>query len=530
MRKFLLIFLCSGCCLFRAAIANGQSAETMFQQADQLYNESNYAEAQLSYLEALKNAEKNNDVDIIVKSQLAIGRCLYYLRDKKAALEWLYTAMAAAKQHKLNNLLSGIYYSISLIYIETGVVDSAEWYSAQAVELYSGSKQYDKLSVALSALSDVYLNTTRDIAKAERTIREAERYAVLSGDSNSLAFVNMKWYFLNTILKRDYRSALPYIDKAEMYYSGSNNIEGLMYAYNFKAECLAMLGDTLAAHYMHKWFAFKDSVFQVNKAAGIARYEMLYESEKRIMENELLQEENEKNRLVLVVVIIAFLFFAVIVLWMFNRNHLRKKQHELTLLQNLQRDKERIARDLHDNVGGQLSYIIYSLDGINEEDAEKRREVTGSISQSVKSVISSLRDTIWAISDANISVQDFSDKLKVFARELFKHSNTHIVFAEHINAHRELNALLGLNLYRICQEILNNAFKYAAAAEVTIEIFCSEDILRLSIADNGAGFDDSQQHKEQYGLQIMKKRAEEFGISMRRESVIDKGTTYVLLV
>jgi signal transduction histidine kinase len=199
-------------------------------------------------------------------------------------------------------------------------------------------------------------------------------------------------------------------------------------------------------------------------------------------------------------------------------------------LQKLQHDKERIARDLHDNIGGQLSYIIYSLDGINHEDKEKLSEVAGSINQSVRSVINSLRETIWAINDANIDAQDFSDKLKLFARNLFKHGKTKINFTENIKTKREMNSLVGLNLYRICQEILNNAFKYANATEVKIDLQSDEEKLFIVISDNGIGFDITHQNKEHYGLQNIKKRAMEFGISLKLETAINKGTRYELLV
>ncbi|HPD24992.1 MAG TPA: ATP-binding protein [Bacteroidia bacterium] len=89
---------------------------------------------------------------------------------------------------------------------------------------------------------------------------------------------------------------------------------------------------------------------------------------------------------------------------------------------------------------------------------------------------------------------------------------------------------MALNLYRICQEILNNAFKYANATEVKIDLQCEEEKLFISINDNGIGFDITRQNKEQYGLQNIKKRAAEFGISLTLETEIHKGTRYVLWV
>lgn len=523
-------------CLCLLGILNGyaQHADSVFQQAVTLYEQNNYSLAQEKYLRVLKQAETENNTILIIKAQQGIAMCHYYLRDKKTALKWLYHSLASTQKYQLDTLLSDVYYKIGIMYIETGRVDSAEYYSHKAADLYRNEKKYDKLSQALSALSDVYLNSTKDFDKAESTIKEAAYYANLSKDKNCIAFANMKWYFLYTLLKKDYQKALPYITNAEKYYTESGNKEGIMYAYNFKAECLAMLGDTLAASYMHKWFAWKDSVFNLEKATGMAKYETLYETEKKEQENKLLQKQNELNNLVLLIVMIIFLLLVALGLWLFNRNNLKKKQHEIVMLQNLQKEKERIARDLHDHVGGQLSYIIYSLDGLHNESEEKRGKVTESINQSVRSVISSLRETIWAISDANIQVQDFSDKLKMFVRSLFKHSNTKINFTEDIQNERELNALLGLNLYRICQEILNNAFKYASATEVNVDMQSGENII-ITLSDNGIGLDAAPTLKEQelevhYGLQNIRKRAEEFGISLTLYSIKGKGTEYMLVV
>jgi signal transduction histidine kinase len=361
-------------------------------------------------------------------------------------------------------------------------------------------------------------------------ISNAEKYAELSQDKGMIAFAASKRYNYAFYLKKDYDEALRYVNKAEKWYLETGNREAILNAYRAKAECLIMLRDTSAITYMRKWIAFKDSVFQEEKALNIAKYETLYETEKKDQENKLLQQKNERNRLVLLIVVVVFILLIVLGLRLYNRNILKNKQQELLLLKKLQHDKERIARDLHDHIGGHLSFISYSLDGIKDEDKEKRSEVADSIHQSVRSVINSLRETIWAIIDSNIDVYDFSDKLKLFARGLFKHGKTKVNFTENIKTKREMNSLAGLNLYRICQEILNNAFKHANATEVKIDLQCDEEKLFIVISDNGVGFDITQQNKEQYGLQNIKKRATEFGISLKLETGVNKGTRYELLV
>lgn len=524
---FLLLVFCT----------KAQEVDALWQQAEQHYRQSNYGLAIEDYLEVIKDAEANHQPELIIEALWAIARCHYYLHDHKTALSWYYKALHAITKFEADTLLGRAYYYIGAMYIEALQVDSAEKYGLKAVAFFKHEGNYVRLSQTYSTLAELHINTTQNPDIIHEMIDNAEKYAMQAGDKGMLAFAKSKRYNYNFFLKKDYAEALMHINQAEQLYLETGNREAIINAYRAKAECLIMLRDTSARTYMLRWFEFKDSVFQAEKAAQVAKFETLYETEKKQQENEQLLQENELSRLqiqtknrTLFLVVAVFLLFILTALWLYNRNNLKKKQQELMLLQNLQKDKERIARDLHDNVGGQLSYIIYSLDGINDENPTKRSELTESINAAVRSVIGSLRETIWAISDANIEVNDFSDKLKVFVRTLFKHTATEVMFKENVIRKRELNALLGLNLYRICQEILNNAFKYAKASQVEIQMNCNEEKLEIVIADNGVGFDYHQEKTECYGLQNMKKRASEFGISLDLYTEIGKGTKYVLIV
>jgi signal transduction histidine kinase len=507
-----------------------QNSDTLNKQAGRFYFQNKYDLAQEKYLQAIKKAEEENKPTLAALSSMSLARCYYFLYDHPSAFKWSYYALNTVQKHKIDSLTSRACYFLGVLYIEDEKVDSAEKYSLKAAELFMQEKKYARLSQTYSTLGELYLNTSKDTLRVKEAIANAGRYAVLSGDKSMMAFAESKWYNYYFFYKKDYPQALMHVNEAEKLYHESGNREAILNAYRAKAECLIVLRDTSARTYMLKWFSFKDSILQAEKSANIAKYELLYETEKKEKENKILHQEIELHRLLLLIALAVVLLLIVLGLWLYNRNNLKKKQLELQMLKNLQSDKERIARDLHDNVGGQLSYIVYSLDGINDEDKEKRKEITESIYQSVRSVINSLRETIWAISDAGIKVQDFSDKLKVFSRNLFKHSDTQLFFVENISNERELNALLGLNMYRICQEILNNAFKHARAKKVKMILKNDETGLRISICDDGIGFDTGLTGKEQYGLQNIKKRAEEFGITFILETELNKGTCYTLTV
>ncbi len=226
--------------------------------------------------------------------------------------------------------------------------------------------------------------------------------------------------------------------------------------------------------------------------------------------------------------LIGILLIAALVAWRITVLNLKKKDTELKSVKNLQQEKERISRDLHDNVGGQLSYVLYSLDGIETKSKEDLPELASNINHTVRNVIGNLRETIWAINDQKLTVTSFSDKLKVYAKSLFKGSTTDVAIKETIVIDKELNSLVGLNLYRICQEILNNAFKYANANELIISIISNES-LTVIIEDNGVGF-DMNNAESGYGLQNIRNRAKETGIELILNSEIGKGTRYQLVV
>lgn len=228
------------------------------------------------------------------------------------------------------------------------------------------------------------------------------------------------------------------------------------------------------------------------------------------------------------ILLCSFVVIAIVAIIIFTaqkRKYL-KKLLELKVQQKIQKEKERISRDLHDNVGGQLSFVLFSIDGIHEKEKQKQELITKNVNESIRTVINNLRETIWAINDEQINVKDLYDKLKVYTRNMFKHSDTVISFQENFNTDKMLDSLTGLNLFRICQEIINNSFKHAAANNLIVFIACSKEKILITIQDDGKGFDCNNLSKKGYGLQNMQSRANEYKIKICCTSNINEGTSY----
>jgi signal transduction histidine kinase len=210
-----------------------------------------------------------------------------------------------------------------------------------------------------------------------------------------------------------------------------------------------------------------------------------------------------------------------------------KVELELAAKNQLQLERERISRDLHDNLGAQLSHIVRSAEWLSthkngEKSVEKTEEKTllEGINESAKQSMTTLRDSIWTLNKEHITVQDFSERLKKFALHQVKSApNIELKFKENIEKNNELSPEQSLQIYRILQEALNNALKYANATEIDITIQSTDNqLIMCEIKDNGIGFDVEAAQNKGNGLENMTRRAEGIGADFNIDSKCKKGT------
>ncbi|QKJ31188.1 hypothetical protein HQ865_15965 [Mucilaginibacter mali] len=218
-----------------------------------------------------------------------------------------------------------------------------------------------------------------------------------------------------------------------------------------------------------------------------------------------------------------------------QRNTYRKKLRAYELQQKIQLERERISRDLHDNIGTQLSLINKSIREITQArapitDEEKNRKLDY-VHQGSKEVIDVLRETIWALNKHEVTLEEFADNLKMFIQKKLKYfPGMDMEFTEkEDNAQVQLSSTGALNLFRICQEAVTNSIKYAQASLIKINVTGNDDKYQISISDDGIGFDPAQIDADQhYGLQNMEHRASEIGCSLEMSSVPGKGTMIII--
>ncbi len=197
---------------------------------------------------------------------------------------------------------------------------------------------------------------------------------------------------------------------------------------------------------------------------------------------------------------------------------------------NLQAIRDRIANDLHDEVGSNLSNI-YIFSNVaqqkikaNDETAPILQKITDYTQQSMEA----MNDIVWMINTRNDRFENIMVRMRTLAAEFTETSDCELQlnFDESLNDVK-LNMEERKNFYLIYKEAINNLSKYAGCKNVWIDMKLHQDTVTLMIRDNGKGFDVTKNNAGN-GLYNMKKRAEFLHGTFNINSKIGEGTTLQL--
>lgn len=194
----------------------------------------------------------------------------------------------------------------------------------------------------------------------------------------------------------------------------------------------------------------------------------------------------------------------------------------------LDRVRQQIADDLHDDIGGNLSALVMFLKRISgSTDLNSSDQASARLYLfSVHRMMADLRDAIWMTDPGDDSLSAFVERLELTANKLIQGNNLDF---EHdgIEKERKTGVRLRRHFYLIYKEILHNIAQHAEATEVTIRVTLKENRFQLTVRDNGKGFDLDTTRKGR-GMNSMRRRAEQWHFEFDLESEPEKGT-FVLL-
>jgi signal transduction histidine kinase len=202
------------------------------------------------------------------------------------------------------------------------------------------------------------------------------------------------------------------------------------------------------------------------------------------------------------------------------------------LLQNkMQTIRNKIAQDLHDDIGSTLSSIsILSNLALKEKNTDQTLLTMHEIKDSSVTLMEKMDDIVWSINPINDSLENLFSRIRRFATALFEAKNIDYTLLISDAVHPvQLPIEWRQHIYLICKEAINNLVKYSEATKASIQVVFGQDSLEVVIEDNGRGFDSSLVLAGN-GLSSMRNRATTMGASLEILSSPGKGCRIGLMV
>ena len=517
-------------------------------------NMANYSKAIENYLEGIKIFEDIGDTNRWIVATNNLGTIFSDLHRFDKSVEYYDASLKLSRQ-------VGDSLTVGSCYINLGVIEHRQGNNKKA------QKYFEQTRVLAEDIGDEYLlhqaydNLSRmdvEFGNFEESLKKAKRglyYANTLGApgliSMSEANVGISFLYLNVL-----DSAQIYLDQAIKLATENNAQETLIKAYQWMSELQEKKENTSEALTWYKKYAAAENETRgENQQRIINGLQIEYETEKKdskLSEQALTIERNDallaKRNSFIFGLIGAFLS-AVLIIILIQRTRgktkiiseqkasiqkekieqLKKDQQVIALksvLEGQEQERARIARDLHDGLGGLLSTAKMRFSKIQStnkdlkqsKDFEKAIQILDDTSVEARKISHNLMPPALVKFGLVDALRDFFDSIS-------STKTLHIDFQVHGLSNR-LSKNLEIMIYRIFQELINNIIKHAQAKEVIVQIVCNNDILYLTVEDDGQGFDIKKTDTFGAGLNNIKSRIDSLNGHLDIDSEIGVGTTF----
>ena len=546
--------------------------------------EGKYDSALIVDLEGLNVAEKWNNKLWIHKAYFNIGGCYNYKLQYEKALSYYLKVEKYFEEINNKPYLGLIYDVLQVLYRKLNEFPKAVNYGEKAVNLLSGKPTSNEYTDALISLSNSYmkvipaqtekaidnLKRAMHIAKKNKNFYLEEIAYIQFGDIyyQLCEMEKAKYYYtqalyLNT--KTNYKKGICFekqgLAYCELYHNNIRKAEklaretlALAADKNFmkeKERALSMLAELELIKHNYKGYRTflrqRDSVSNVIMNDQIIRTiqdkETISETNKKQIQIELLKKD-KKIQSIYIIGLIVIALILILSSSIFRRNQNRKqlliekdaelkaqriseleKEKILTATQAIlvgeENERKRLARDLHDGLGGMLSVVKFNFLNIkgNLDLPDKEVHIFNNAIEMLDDSIRELRRVAHNLMPESLIRYGLKAALTDFC------GGIHIVKLHFFGEEKLLSEQYKVASFRIIQELVNNAIKHAAATEINVQVIIEPDRINIVVHDNGKGFDTSYiDYTKAIGLNSIQMRIESLNGTMSLLSQSGKGT------
>ncbi len=521
----------------------------------QYQEDENYYAALKHYFEALKYYEKSEEEHTHHLYQ-NITSSYFQLNNIKKAIEYGERGAVLADRANTTKIIKlQAYSSLASVYVQQNRLDDAAVYLKRI-------QPYMPDSIEQSLTSNYYIDWGQIFFKKKQYDSSFFYYKLgydfaATGNHNLNKYGSLNYLFKNSLQLGNQRQALNYANMGMQEALKSNKIINRIDALYNLADYYETTGAYKKAFaHLKEGSLLKDSFSQQNNLTTINNLSELYEADKKQNEINTLQKEKKLNKAYLdqkiflnriyglglitmgLIITLSFLYYR-------NRQKIQRQAGEIqkqkivelekdqqlivanSMLKGQEEERERIAKDLHDGLGSLLSGAKLSFSKIKEMlklPVHEKMIYENSLSILDKTMVE-MRKIAHNIMPEELLKFGISEALKDFCTTIEKSSGIDMQYSFY-GENREISNTVSLNIFRIIQELVNNAIKHANASNILVQLAMAQNTINITIEDNGIGYNiDNPSDIKGKGLENIRHRVSHLGGHYDITSDEGKGTS-----
>ncbi len=500
------------------------------------YNESEigkFAKASQSLKEALGIFSKLKDTTNILGAKNALAnlysRNAFYEEAEKERKE---SILMIGKTNRFG-ALTNLYFNAAEDHKKTGDFKQ-QLLSIKAAFLANSKTNNASLTEPRILAQLVHAYCKNDSITQAETYFEDLNALYVKDESEALKEQIIKAKRVLSFTKGDYKNAIKYSTEFLLLLQNKKTHLGdIVTAEQFLAEAYKASGDDINyKKHLLNHYTLKDSLSNIQNVKSLAYYQTLYETEKRDLKIEnqnanisLLNLQNKtKTQLLIFGSLGLLLLFGVIIVYRSfasaKKRGLAQQEFSQQLIKTQEEERTRIAKDLHDGVGQQITLL--KMKAQNSDQTE-----LSSLAHNALEEVRSISRDLYPVTLKKLGLTDSIEQLLL---ELDEETDL-FVSVEIDDVNTNFNETESLNFYRFIQESVNNVLKHANAKTLIVNIRKQSDGIKVLIKDNGQGFEVSKMIKQNsLGLKTMAERISMLQGNLSIKSKSEEGTSILVQI
>jgi two-component system NarL family sensor kinase len=503
----------------------------------------NYDSAIHYYHQSITAQQKDSSVTSLALPYLNLGLVYNNLSRYDKAIDCLKKAAAFASRNNDTLILAGVLQNIGVTYTTMNNKDSfhlAEKYLNEALSVSQKNQLQQGQHNALSALGTL-ADAQGDIELAIHYYKQAA--ALSSGNSydDLIPFINLGYAYYK---QKEYEQAQQTLEDA------LQKIETEKLRPDYLYNIYAMLAKVYrekglykkAADFYERYIELYDSVKGDKVNEQISQLQLKYETVQR--DNELIKKELlitrqqsiiQKKTTTTYLILFAVVLVGSYAVWYFRRRQRIQKQQEeravwQATMQGEEKERARLARELHDHIGGSLSNARMWFATIQKQNGYPHApgEFDGAL-QLLDDTLTEVRDTAHHLMPELVLRHGLVDATRMYCSNVERAAGINIKF-HYLGFIGDLDKNLSLMLYRTIQELIQNAVKHSDGKQLLVQLSYHDTILSITIEDDGKGFDYGDEKINGTGLQNIRHNITNINGQFNIRSVNGKGTSICIEV